>query len=77
NNDGPEIPQNYVSLGFGQASEKASEYPSEYPAVTLTVAKRKGADAMKIAVVFVDKVDHLRTTPIPHDVHVESTRNYG
>src|SRR5690606_17613281 len=57
--DGPEVPQNYVSLGFGQASEKASDYKSEYPAVTISVAKRKGADAMKIADVIIDKVEHL------------------
>ncbi|APZ45349.1 multidrug transporter AcrB [Polaribacter reichenbachii] len=75
--DGPEIPQNYVSLGFGKASEKSAEYKSEYPAVTISVAKRKGADAMKIAEVILDKVDHLRTTLIPDDVHVEVTRNYG
>jgi multidrug efflux pump subunit AcrB len=43
--DGPEIPQNYVSLGFGKASEKKQTYKSEYPAVTISVAKRKGADA--------------------------------
>jgi len=75
--DGPEVPQNYVSLGFGQASEKSTEYRSEYPAVTISVAKRKGADAMKIAEVVIDKVEHLRTTLIPDDVHVEVTRNYG
>lgn len=75
--DGPEIPQNYVSLGFGKGSEKISEYRSEYPAVTISVAKRKGADAMKIAEVIIDKVAHLRTTLIPDDVHVEVTRNYG
>lgn len=75
--DGPEIPQNYVSLGFGKASEKVAAYKSEYPAVTISVAKRKGADAMKIAEVIIDKVDHLRTTLIPDDVHVEVTRNYG
>ncbi|SDS24969.1 Multidrug efflux pump subunit AcrB [Formosa sp. Hel1_31_208] len=75
--DGPEVPQNYVSLGFGQGSEKASNYTSEYPAVTISVAKRKGADAMKIAEVILDKVDHLRLTLIPDDVHVEITRNYG
>lgn len=75
--DGPEIPQNYVSLGFGKGSEKSSEYQSEYPAVTISVAKRKGADAMKIAEVILDKVAHLRTTLIPDDVHVEVTRNYG
>jgi len=75
--DGPEVPQNYVSLGFGKGSAKSSEYKSEYPAVTISVAKRKGADAMKIAEVIIDKVDHLRSTLIPDDVHVEITRNYG
>lgn len=75
--DGPEIPQSYVSLGFGQASDKVTDYKSEYPAVTISVAKRKGADAMKIADIVIDKVAHLRTTLIPDDVHVEITRNYG
>lgn len=75
--DGPEIPQSYVSLGFGQASTKVADYKSEYPAVTISVAKRKGADAMKIADIVIDKVEHLRTTLIPDDVHVEITRNYG
>ncbi|MCT8340676.1 efflux RND transporter permease subunit [Flavobacteriaceae bacterium TK19130] len=75
--DGPEIPKDYVSLGFGQASEKAGKYPSEYPAVTISVAKRKGADAMKIADVILEKVEHLRKTLIPDEVKVEVTRNYG
>ena len=75
--DGPEIPQNYVSLGFGKGSVKSSDYKSEYPAVTLSVAKRKGADAMKIAESILAKVTRLRTTLIPDDVHVEITRNYG
>ncbi len=75
--DGPEIPKNYVSLGFGNASDKNQTYKSEYPAVTISVAKRKGADAMKIAEVVIDKVKHLRATLIPDDVHVEITRNYG
>ncbi len=75
--DGPEIPRNYVSFGFGGAGESVSNYPSEYPAVTISVAKRKGADAMKIADVIIDKVDHLRSNLIPDDVHVEITRNYG
>ena len=75
--DGPEVAKNYVSLGFGKASEKSNTFNSEYPAVTISVAKRKGADVMKIADVIIDKVDHLRTTLIPDDVHVEITRNYG
>jgi len=75
--DGPEVPQNYVSLGFGKGSEKSSDFKSEYPAVTISVSKRKGADAMKIAEIVIDKIEHLRTTLIPDDVHVEITRNYG
>ena len=75
--DGPELPKNYVSLGFGQASEKAQMFNSEYPAVTISVAKRKGADAMKISDIIIDKVEHLKKTLIPDDVHVEVTRNYG
>ncbi len=75
--DGPELPNNYVSLGFGQATDKAQTYKSEYPAVTISVAKRKGADAMKISDVILAKVEHLKKTLIPDDVHVEVTRNYG
>ena len=75
--DGPELPNNYVSLGFGQATDKAQEFKSEYPAVTISVAKRKGADAMKISDVILDKVAYLKKTLIPDDVHVEVTRNYG
>lgn len=75
--DGPEVPQSYVSLGFGGATDKSAAFPSEYPAVTLSIAKRKGADAMKIADVILAKVEHLRKNLIPDDVHVEVTRNYG
>ncbi|WP_421810587.1 efflux RND transporter permease subunit [Flagellimonas sp.] len=75
--DGPELPKNYVSLGFGGASEKSETFKSEYPAVTISIAKRKGADAMKIADVVLDKVEHLKSNLIPDDVHVEVTRNYG
>ncbi|WP_297764337.1 efflux RND transporter permease subunit [uncultured Muriicola sp.] len=75
--DGPEIPKNYVSHGFGQASDKAEAFRSEYPAVTISVAKRKGADAMKISNIILDKVDHLRKNLIPNDVYVEVSRNYG
>ncbi len=75
--DGPELPSNYVSLGFGEASEKASTFKSEYSAVTISIGKRKGADAMKIADVILNKVERLKGSLIPDDVHVEVTRNYG
>lgn len=75
--DGPELPREYVSLGFGRASERSSNFKSEYQAVTISVAKRKGADAMTISTKILDKVNHLKKTLIPNEVHVEVTRNYG
>ena len=75
--DGPEIPNQYVTFGYGQAVTASEKYVGEYPAVTLSVAKRKGADAMKVADVILEKVEHLEKNLIPEDVHVEVTRNYG
>lgn len=75
--NGPELPVSYVSHGFGKGSKLAIQYQSEYPAVTIAIAKRKGADAMKIADVVLSKVEDLRADLIPDEVHVEVTRNYG
>ena len=75
--DGPASPINYVSFGYGAGSEKKSTHTSEYPAVTLSVSKVKGADAMKISEKILSKVDALKGTLLPGDVHVEITRNYG
>lgn len=75
--DGPSTPKNYVSFGYGKAHETSKKYPSEYPAVTLSIAKVKGADAMKISEKILLKIDQLKKTLIPDDVHVTVTRNYG
>jgi multidrug efflux pump subunit AcrB len=75
--DGPSTPRSYVSFGYGKANEKVKANPSDYPAVTISVAKVKGADAMKISEKIIAKVDALKKTIIPNDVHVEVTRNYG
>lgn len=76
-NDGPEIPSQYVSFGYGDVNEKQAAFKGEYPAVTLSVAKRRGADAMKIADQILSKLELLKKDLIPSDVHVEVTRNYG
>ncbi|TXB63989.1 efflux RND transporter permease subunit [Vicingus serpentipes] len=76
--DGPEIPTEYVTFGLSeQQAEKIEGSTKEFPAVTISVAKRKGADAMQIADKVIDKVEKLKTDLIPSDVHVEVTRNYG
>lgn len=69
--------KDYVSFGYSKYNENHTRHPSEYPAVTLSIAKVKGADAMKIAERILDKVESLRQDIIPDEVHVEVTRNYG
>ena len=75
--DGPATPSSYVSFGYGQANQNFNTYMSEYPAVTISVAKVKGADAMKISEKVLERIEHLKKNLIPDDVHVEITRNYG
>ncbi|PVX47146.1 multidrug efflux pump subunit AcrB [Flavobacterium sp. 103] len=75
--DGPSTARSYVSFGYGKANEKFKTAKSEYPAVTISVGKVKGADAMKISAKIIDKVEQLKKNLIPNDVHVEVTRNYG
>ena len=76
--DGPQETQNYVSFSYGSALAKVkADHPDAYAAVTLSVAKKKGSDAMGLAAKVVDKVEQLKHNVITEDVHVEVTRNYG
>ncbi len=49
----------------------------ESPAVTLTVSKRKGQNAVTVAQRVMEKVETLKGTLIPAGVEVTVTRNYG
>jgi len=77
--DGPEEPAEYVSYGMGNArAQKAGTYAGvSYPAVTISVAKRSGADAMFIAEQIEEKVGKLNGSLIPSEINVTTTRNYG
>ena len=75
--DGASSPSNYVSFGYANNTEKAKKFKDEYPASTISISKVKGADAMKISEQILEKVEQLKKTIIPSDVHVEVTRNYG
>src|ERR1035437_4527407 len=72
--DGPEEPSQYVFFGVGAARSAAAD---EQPAVTLSIAKRPGANAISVARAVLKKVDVLRGRVIPNDVEVSITRNYG
>jgi len=75
---GPEVSNQYVLFGYGAADPvKKNTFRSNYPAITLSIAKRKGADAMKLSNEILDKVAHLKKDLIPKDVQVTVSRNYG
>jgi multidrug efflux pump subunit AcrB len=75
--DGPATPVSYVSLGYGKYNKAYANAPSEYPAVTISVGKVKGSDAMQISKKILDRIEALKKTLITNDIHVEVTRNYG
>ena len=77
--DGPEEPSEYVSFGVGSqmAKDTGMNVGESFPAVTISVAKRSGADAMTIAEQVEDKVGKLEGSLIPSEVNVTTTRNYG
>ncbi len=73
--DAGEEPANYVFFGTGQGASSA--IAAEEPAVTLTVAKRPGANAVTVALDVLAKVESQRGRIIPSDVTVSITRHYG
>jgi multidrug efflux pump subunit AcrB len=68
--DGVEEPTQYVLFGTGRGS-------GEEPAVTLSIAKRPGANAIAVGHDVLRKVESLKGREIPADVSVAITRNYG
>jgi len=79
--DGPEEPVDYVMFGQGAAagheSEGARPVSGTEPAVTISVSKRKGTNAIDIADRVLEKVDSLYGNIVPSEIRVTTTRNYG
>jgi len=82
----------YVLFGYGRGRSEQANRPEmtgenaayqeaggseEQPAVTIAVAKRKGANAIVVADAVLNKVDSLRGVLLPSDLTVTVTRNYG
>ena len=69
--DGPLPAQRYVWHGV------AGKEAAEYPAVTLTITKKPGQNAVDVADAVMERVALLKNTVIPANVTVSETRNYG
>jgi multidrug efflux pump subunit AcrB len=67
--DGDAEPTSYVTY--------RSRESGAHPAVTIAVAKRKGTNAIDIAHRVTQKLETLRGTLVPADVHLTITRDYG
>jgi multidrug efflux pump subunit AcrB len=70
--DGTEESSQYVLYGSGGNASAGNE-----AAVTISVAKRPGANAVDIARKVLHKIDLLKGTVLSSDVEIDVTRNYG
>jgi multidrug efflux pump subunit AcrB len=78
--DGPEEPSNYVFMGLGASAERKGLSKSalgQHEAVTIALAKKKGANASIVARDVLKKMEALRGSLIPSGMEVTVTRNYG
>ncbi len=81
--DGPEEPQNYTRHGFGPGAARMSTLPDgfapgrDHPMVTLSLAKRQGANAVGVAHSIEQRLEVLREQLLPDAVRFSVTRNYG
>lgn len=69
--DGPLLPGNYVRFGT------VGDDGQEYPAVTLTLTKKPGENAIDVSRAVMQRVEQLQNTLIPFEVEVVETRDYG
>ena len=72
-------PQRYVWFTPGAADAEAAgvQAGQVYPAVTLTVTKKPGENAVDVAAAARSRLDGLRNTVIPVDIRTTITRDYG
>ena len=79
--DGPEEVTDYVLFAHGPAAAIESSNSGAgfgpAPAVTLSVAKRQGADAERVVRAVMHEVESLKGRLIPPEVEVSVTRDYG
>ncbi len=84
---GAQLPQRYVwftpgaamasSGDSGQAGEVGAQPGQVFPAVTLTVTKKPGENAVDVSRAARARLDELKNTVIPDNVQVSVTRDYG
>ena len=76
--EGPAEPTSYVTYGTGPAATTTQpSHSGRFPAVTLSVAKKPGTNAVRISRNVIQRLDALRNIVIPEGVELHITRDYG
>ena len=73
--DGPLPASRYV--WHGEVGKRAGQAAAEFPAVTISVTKKPGENAIDVANAVMQRIEELKNTVIPAAVQVAPTRNYG
>lgn len=80
--DGPSEVENYTWLDFGLAhplnnAANRIETTNDYPAVTISIAKQRGSNAVNISKNVHLRIAQLKQALLPEHVHIEVLRDYG
>ena len=79
--DGPGEPEQFVLFGLGPAAEEEAVHGKTgkgiHSAVSLAVAKRKGANAITVAEKVLKHIEESRGVIIPDNIRTTVTRHYG
>jgi multidrug efflux pump subunit AcrB len=82
--DGPAEQSSYSWIDFANGHQQQhysnnshSSKSNDHPIVTLSVAKQPGSNAVTVAQEVHNKIDELKQSIFPQNVHVEILRDYG
>ncbi len=73
--DAPQEADSYTRIGYGP--EGASDVRGEQTAVTISIAKKPGTNAVDVANAVLEKMEHLKASVVPANIDVVVTRNDG
>ncbi len=73
--DGPKESESFTRIGFGPNATERSH--GEQAAVTITLAKKPGTNAVEVANSVLSQLDELKRSVLPANVDVVVTRNDG
>ncbi len=75
--DGPDAPKSYTWLDFAQGHVGYQQFSDDNAAVTISVAKKRGSNAVDVSSKIHEKLTELQQGFFPDHIHLELLRDYG